>query len=93
MVSWHDLRDALLSLNWALVSFLLVHLTPFDFVSKNLFLNIGGVILFAFFVLLFELYGKDLLWEVVGKHERIGKQIFFLLLLLILLAGAFTIVS
>ena len=93
MVSAHDVRDALLSLNWALVSFFLVKLTPFELISKNLFQNVGGILLFALFVLLFELFGKELLWEIVGKHHRIGRQLFVLFLILILFAGIFTIVA
>ena len=65
----------------------------FEFVSKNLFQNIGGILLFALFIILFEAKGKDLLWNIVGKHHRIGKQVLVLLALLIILAGLFTLIA
>ncbi|MBN2067900.1 MAG: hypothetical protein JW744_05520 [Candidatus Diapherotrites archaeon] len=93
MVEAHEIRDVLLSVDWALISFFLVRHTPFDLVSANLIKNIGGIALFAGFVIAFELFGKGLIWVVVGKHHRIGKQILALIAILGVLALIFTLVA
>ncbi len=93
MVQAHEIRDVLLSVDWALVSFFLVRHTPFDLVSSDLLKNIGGVALFAGFIIAFELFGKELIWIAVGKHHRIGKQIIALVAMLGVLAGLFTLVA
>ena len=94
VLEWlHDFRDVLLSVDWALLVFFLVKLTPFEFVSKNILQNIGGILLFAVFVIGFEMKGKDLLWTLIGKHHRIFEQVVILLAILIGLAGLFTLVA
>lgn len=93
MVSKSDIRDVLLSVNWALASFFLVKLTPFELVSGSILKNLGGIALFATFVICFELVGKELIWRVVGKHHRFGNQIFTLLAMLLILAAVFTMVA
>lgn len=93
MLSMHGFRDVLLNVDWALLSFFLVKLTPFEFLSGNILKNIGGITLFAIFIILFEIFGKDFLWTLVGKHERIGKQILFLAGLLVGFAVLFSFVA
>jgi len=93
MVSKDDVRDVLLSVNWALGAFFLVRLTPFELVSQDILTNLGGVALFALFVVAFELAGKELMWEIIGKHHRINRQLIALVAMLFVLAGAFTLVA
>ena len=93
MVAKSDVRDVLLSVNWALASFFLVKLTPFEIVSGSILKNLGGIALFALFIICFELVGKEVIWRVVGKHHRLGKQVFTLLALLLVLAGLFTLIA
>jgi len=88
-----DFRDVLLSINWALISFFLVKLTPFEVASADFLKNVGGIGLFAFFVILFELVGKEIIWEIAGKHHRVGKQIMALVIILIILAAAFAVIA
>lgn len=93
MFSLHEFRDALLSIDWALAGFFLVKLTPFEFVSADILKNIGGIALFAAFVIVFELAGRQFIWEVAGKHHRLKRQILVLVAMLFVLAGAFTLVA
>lgn len=93
MFSMHDLRNALLSIDWALTAFFIVKLTPFEFVSADVLKNIGGIALFAVFIIAFELAGREFIWEIAGKHHRLGKQIIALVIMLFVLAGAFTLVA
>lgn len=86
-------RDVLLSVDWALTAFFLVKLTPFELGAGDFLKNIGGVALFALFVIAFELLGKELIWEIAGKHHRLGKQIIALFIILLGLAGLFTMVA
>jgi len=88
-----ELRDALLTIDWTLLSFFLVKLTPFEFISQNVLKNIGGIALFALFVILFELFGKSFLWTLIGKHHRQGRQVIVLLALLAGFAVLFALVS
>ncbi len=91
MIELHQVRDTLLSVDWALLSFFLVKLTPFELVSGNILKNFGGVALFATFIILFELFGKELIWRLVGKHHRLWEQTVFLIAMLAGLAVLFTL--
>ena len=93
MFSLHDFRNALLSIDWALTAFFIVKLTPFEFVSGDILKNIGGIALFAVFIIAFELAGREFIWEIAGKHHRLGRQILVLIAMLFVLAGAFTLVA
>ena len=93
MVEAADVRDALLSIDWALLSFFLVKLTPFEFFTADILKNIGGVAIFAFFVIMFELFGKELIWRIAGKHHRLTEQVIWLVVILALLAVLFSLIA
>jgi hypothetical protein len=93
MVEKADVRDALLSIDWALMSFFLVKLTPFEFFTSDAIKNIGGIALFGFFVIMFEIFGKELVWRIAGKHHRLTEQIVWLVAILGLLAVLFSLVT
>ena len=93
LLSMHNFRDVLLNVDWALLSFFLVKLTPFEFLSSSILKNIGGIALFALFIILFEMFGKNFLWTLVGKHDRLGKQILFLGAILLAFSVLFSLVA
>jgi hypothetical protein len=91
MITKEEIRDGLLSADWALVSFFLVKMTPLEIISSNFLQNIGGVGLFLLFIIIFESLGKNILWKLMGKRHRIGKQIFGMIIFGVIIAGLFAI--
>ncbi len=93
MITKEEIRDALLSADWALVSFFLVKLTPFELLSNDFLKNIGGIGLFLLFIIIFESFGKNILWKLMGKRKRMGKQILILLGFGAVIAALFALIA